>query len=179
MGMYSIIFAKVMAQRLAKVLLVAASAFYCTLVVFNNLTDYNSNYQFVHHVLLMDSTFPGNGAMWRAVRPLWIHTAFYGLIIAWELVSMLLIWAGSVRMLRAIGKAATTFQTAKGLAIAGLTTGMLLWFGAFLTIGGEWFLMWQSQTWNGQDAAARVFFVQGVILLVLLSPEVEDRERLR
>jgi predicted small integral membrane protein len=60
-----------MISRLSKTLLVAASAFYYTLVVFNNLTDYNSNYQFVHHVLLMDSTFPGNRGMWRAIQPPW------------------------------------------------------------------------------------------------------------
>jgi predicted small integral membrane protein len=167
-----------MISRVSKTLLVAASAFYYTLVVFNNLTDYNSNYQFVHHVLLMDSTFPGNHGMWRAIHPLWIQTAFYDLIILWEVVSMLLIWAGTVRLLRAIGTTATVFQRAKRLAIAGLTVGMLMWFGAFLTIGGEWFLMWQSPTWNGQEAAFRMFLVEGIILLLLLTPEVEDHERL-
>ncbi len=161
-----------MISRLAKTLLVAASAFFYTLVVFNNLTDYSSNYQFVQHVLLMDSTFPGNHAMWRAIHPGWIHTAFYDSMIAWEVISMLLTWAGTVQLLRAIGKTATVFQSAKGLAIAGLTVGMLMWLGAFLTIGGEWFLMWQSRTWNGQDAAFRMFLVEGVILLLLLTPEV-------
>jgi predicted small integral membrane protein len=165
-------------SRLSKTLLVAASAFYYTLVVFNNLTDYNSNYQFVHHVLLMDSTSPGNHRMWRAIQPLWIHTAFYGCIMSWEVVSTLLIWAGTVRLLRAIRKTATVFQSAKRLAIAGLTVGMLMWFAAFLTIGGEWFLMWQSQTWNGQDAAFRMFLVEGIVLLLLLTPEVDDHERL-
>jgi predicted small integral membrane protein len=29
------------------------------------------------------------------------------------------------------------------VAIAGLTVGMLMWLGAFLTFGSEWFLMWQ------------------------------------
>lgn len=46
--------------------LLAVGLFYL-LVVFNNLTDYNSNYQLVHHVLMMDSTFPGNAGMWRAM----------------------------------------------------------------------------------------------------------------
>ena len=47
-------------QRLAKTVLVFGIALYTTLIVLNNLTDYDSNYQFVRHVLLMDSTFPGN-----------------------------------------------------------------------------------------------------------------------
>jgi predicted small integral membrane protein len=106
------------------------------------------------------------------------HTVFNGLIILWEVVSMLLIWAGTVRLLRAIGKMATVFQRAKRLAIAGLTVGMLMWFAAFLTIGGEWFLMWQSPTWNGQEPASRMFLVEGMILLLLLTPEVDEHERL-
>jgi len=165
-----------MILRLSKTLLVAAVAFFYTLVVSNNLTDYNSNYQFVHHVLVMDSTFPGNHGMWRAIHPLWIQTVFYNCIILWEVVSMVLISAGAVQLLRAIGKTAGAFQSAKRLAIAGLTLSMLMWLVAFLTVGGEWFLMWQSRTWNGQDAAFRMFLVEGVILLLLLTPEVEHHE---
>jgi predicted small integral membrane protein len=165
-----------MISRLAKILLVAVSAFFYTLVVFNNVTDYNSNYQFVQHVLLMDSTFPGNQAMWRAIHPLWIHAVFYDSIIVWEAVSMLVLWTGAVQLLRAIDKPASEFYRAKRLAIAGVTIGMVMWFGAFLTIGGEWFLMWQSRTWNGQEAAFRMFLVQGVVLLLLLIPEIEQHK---
>ena len=40
-----------MTLRFCKLALVAAVAFFLTLVVFNNLTDYDSNYHFVEHVL--------------------------------------------------------------------------------------------------------------------------------
>jgi predicted small integral membrane protein len=46
---------------------------------------------------------------------------------------------------------------------------MMLWF-AFLTVGGEWFLMWQG-TSNGQNAAFRMFTVNGIVMLLLLLPE--------
>jgi len=49
---------------------------------------------------------------------------------------------------------------------------MLQWLVAFLTVGGEWFLMWQSK-WNGQEAASRMFLVMGVILLFVNSPDEE------
>ncbi len=49
-----------MAARIAKVFLLAAVGLFHTLVVFNNTTDFDSNYQFVRHVLSMDSTLPGN-----------------------------------------------------------------------------------------------------------------------
>jgi len=39
-----------MITRVAKLLLVAGIALFYTLVVFNNLTDFDSNYQFVRHV---------------------------------------------------------------------------------------------------------------------------------
>jgi predicted small integral membrane protein len=159
--------------RLAKTLLVAAVAFFYTLVVFNNLTDYGSNYAFVHHVLLMDTTFPGNHGMWRAIHPLWMQAAFYDGIICWEAVTMLLLWAGAVQLLRAVGKPAPAFQEAKTLAIGGLTVSLLMWFVAFLSVGGEWFLMWQSHTWNGQEEAFRMFLVVGVILLLLVMREGE------
>ncbi|HUB18746.1 MAG TPA: DUF2165 domain-containing protein [Acidobacteriaceae bacterium] len=162
-----------MILRLSKTLLVAAVAFFYTLVVFNNLTDYGSNYAFVHHVLLMDSTFPGNHGMWRAIHPLWIHAAFYDSIIAWEAVTMLLLWAGAATLLRSAGKPAPAFHDAKTLAVAGLTFSLLMWFVAFLSIGGEWFLMWQSPIWNGQEAAFRMFLVVGVVLLYLVIPEGE------
>jgi predicted small integral membrane protein len=162
-----------MILRLSKTLLVAAVALFYTLVVFNNITDYGSNYGFVHHVLLMDTTFPGNHGMWRAIHPLWLHAAFYDSIIAWEALTMVLLWAGAVRLLRAVGGPGTTFRDAKTLAIAGLTVSLLMWFVAFLSVGGEWFLMWQSHTWNGEDAAFRMFVVVGVVLLLLVMPEGE------
>jgi predicted small integral membrane protein len=40
-----------------------------------------------------------------------------------------------------------------------------MWLVAFLTVGAEWFLMWQSHIWNGQEAAFRMFTVVGIILL--------------
>lgn len=48
---------------------------------------------------------------------------------------------------------------------------MLMWLVAFLTVGAEWFLMWQSHIWNGQEAAFRMFTVVGIILLFLMQPE--------
>jgi predicted small integral membrane protein len=72
-----------------------------------------------------------------------------------------------------VGKPGTAFHDAKTLAIAGLTLSLLMWLVAFLCIGGEWFLMWQSQTWNGQEAAFRMFAVVGLIFLLVAMPETE------
>lgn len=162
-----------MILRAAKTLLVLAVAFHATLLALNNITDYDSNFQFVRHVLMMDTTFPNNGGMWRAINSPAIHTLFYISIIAWESLITILCWWGGIKLARNLKAPAATFQQAKTVAIAGLTLSLLLWFVAFLTIGAEWFLMWQSQTWNGRDAAFRMFTVMGIVLLFLAMKDDE------
>ena len=164
-----------MTLRLAKILLVAAVALFYTIVVLNNLTDYGSNYQFVHHVLLMDTTLPGNHGMWRAIPVSGIQNAFYAGIIGWEAVTMGLIWMGVFKLARAVRGPVAEFNAAKKISIAGLTLGLLLWMVAFTTIGGEWFLMWQSKIWNGQEAAFRMFTINGIVFLLLVQPDAEDQ----
>jgi predicted small integral membrane protein len=164
-----------MALRATKAALVGGVALFYTLVVFNNLTDYDSNYQFVRHVLSMDSTFPGNRGMWRAITSPTIHTLFYLSIIAWEIVTMMLCWWGTVRLVRARGATADAFAAARAVAVVALASSLMMWLVAFLTVGGEWFLMWQSKTWNGQDAAFRMFVVAALVLLVLVTPEDSSR----
>src|SRR5262249_9639486 len=112
---------KAMTLRLTKISLVLAVAFFFTLVVFNNLNDYNTNYQFARHVLMMDSTVPGNHGMWRAIsNPGW-HTAFYIGIICWESIVMLFCWLGSWQMLRNRSGPAAAFEHSKRFAIGALT----------------------------------------------------------
>ena len=156
--------------RYSKVILVSAIALFASLVVLNNLTDYDSNYEFVRHVLKMDTTFPGNRAMWRSVESPFLYHASYALIIATEALVAVLCWAGGFRLFGSIGDV-NRFNRAKGPAIAGLTLGIVLWFTGFITVGGEWFLMWQSEVWNGQEAAFRLVVIVGIVLLYLIQPD--------
>ncbi|MGP8251589.1 MAG: DUF2165 family protein [Terracidiphilus sp.] len=163
-----------MTLRWAKIALVAAVALFYVLVVFNNLTDFDSNYQFVRHTLTMDTTFPGNHGMWRAIQSPWVHTTFYLTIIAWEIATCLLLWWGVAQLMRAMRSPARDFDRAKTVSLAGLTLSLLMWLVAFLAVGDEWFLMWQSPVWNGQTAAARNFVVVGIVFLILQQRESES-----
>ncbi len=160
-----------MFTRSAKIILLVGIALYYTLVVFNNLFDFGTNYIFVHHVLDMDTTIPGNHGMWRALHPIWIHFAIYVLIILWEAATAALLWMGVVGLYRERFAAAPTFNTSKRIAILALTLSLTMWLVAFLAVGGEWFLMWQSQTWNGQQEAFRMFVVVALVLLILIQPD--------
>jgi predicted small integral membrane protein len=164
-----------MATRWTKLLLLAAVAFYYTLVVFDNLTDFNSNYEFVRHVLSMDSTFPANHGMWRAIHSSGLHLAFYWMIIVWEFASTVLTWWGVAHLFRALHQPASVFNMKKRIAVIALTVSLLMWMVAFLEVGAEWFLMWQSATWNGQQEAFRMFAILGVVLIVLLQGDVEQQ----
>ena len=160
--------------KVSKVLLIWAVALYTSLVVLNNVTDYDSNYMFVSHVLKMDTTFAGNRAMWRAIDSPWLYHGLYALIILVEAAVAVLCWVGGWRLIRTIQEAAR-FNQAKRTAIAGLTLGILLWFTGFLTIGGEWFAMWQSKTWNGQESAFRLLVIFGIVLVFLVQTDNETQ----
>ena len=54
--------------RLAKILMIAAVGAFAFMVTYDNIVDYGSNYEFVRHVLSMDTTFSGNALMDRAVN---------------------------------------------------------------------------------------------------------------
>ena len=160
-----------MQARLAKTAMVASLAAFALLVAYGNVADYGSNFEFVRHVLSMDTTFPGNRGMWRALDAPAFHLAFYIGVIGWEAVNMALGWAGAFALFRARNTSLEVFTSAKRIGVVALTSGILLWLVAFITVGGEWFLMWQSHIWNGQDAAFRMFTVEAIILILLLMPE--------
>lgn len=163
-----------MVIRLSKVILIWAIALFATLVAFNNVTDYHSNFKLVQHVLKMDTIFPDSQAFWRAIDSSVIHHLFYGFIILIEFIIAVFCWVGGFRLFKHINNA-LFFNHAKRPAIIGLTLGMLLWFTGFMTIGGEWFLMWQSVTANGQDAAFRLVMIMGMVLIYLVQPDDEKQ----
>lgn len=87
--------------------------------------------------------------MWRAVHSPLVHRVFYIGIIAWESVTMLLCWWAGVRLLKSYRTDRAQFAAAVNVVVIAPTTSLLMWLVAFLDVGGEWFLMWQSQIWNG------------------------------
>ena len=159
--------------RLAKVTMVGSLAAYAFIVAYNNVVDYGSNYQFVRHVLSMDTTFPGNALMHRAITNESIWRAAYALIMSMEGLTALLLALGAVMLLGRLRAPAEVFNRSKVWAVAGLTVGFALWFFGFTVIAGEYFAMWQSKEWNGQEAAFRI---TTEILAVLIFVSLPDRD---
>jgi predicted small integral membrane protein len=153
--------------RYCKIALVASVALYATFVVFNNVTDYGSNFAFVQHVLMMDTIFSDTRQTWRAIGlPVLHHAAYIAIILVQAMVAFLC-WAGATALGKAVRQDEPAFHRAKNMAIAGLTLGFCLWFLGFIGIGGEWFLMWQWERWNAQQSAFRIATLIGLVLLFL------------
>ena len=154
--------------RLCKASLVAAMALLLGLVAFNNIVDYGDNWAFVHHVMGMDTVFPDSSQRWRSIHSVPVQQLFYMAIIAIEALSGGLLMIGAAALFRQ-ARSEGGFDRALALPVAGLTVAMLLYGGGFVAVGGEWFLMWQSRSWGGSDAAARIFLLNASVLIVLLA----------
>jgi predicted small integral membrane protein len=161
------------ALRAAKAALVAAIALFASLVAFGNLTDYNTNFVFVEHVLSMDTIYPFSTIKYRAITDPTLHRVAYALIIAAEAATAVLCWIGVAMLARHIRADARTFNHAKTFAVLGLTLGFLLWQVGFMSIGGEWFGMWQSQQWNGVPSAFRFLMTIIAVLIFVALPDQE------
>src|SRR5262249_11434966 len=159
--------------RAAKIAMVAAIAAFATLVAFGNITDYGTNFVFVEHVLSMDSVFPNSTITYRAITSPALHHVAYAIIIAAEALTAVLCWIGAFALLRQLRAPVRAFNRAKAWSIAGLTLGFLVWQLGFMTIGGEWFGMWQSAKWNGVPSAFRFAMV---IIAVLIFVAIRDEE---
>ncbi|WP_439564553.1 DUF2165 domain-containing protein [Microcella sp.] len=153
----------------AALVLVATNGLYMLLVAFGNITDYDTNYAFVERVLAMDTTNFGQGQdvnldpdiMWRAIdNPVLANVGYIGLIIAEALAGIVLLIA-VVAWVRAM-RGSVSFAAARSLATLGLILVILVFFTAFITVGGEWFNMWRSVDWNGLDPA-----LQNAVLAIL------------
>ena len=159
--------------RLAKIAMTAALAAFAFIVTYDNLVDYGSNYEFVRHVLSMDTTFPGNKLMDRAITDPRIWALAYAAIIAAEGLTFLLLLAATIAMLLALRAPPAGFQLDKVWLVAGATLGFGVWFFGFMVVGGEFFAMWQSKTWNGQEAAFRFYMTLLGVLIFVNQPDSE------
>lgn len=137
-------------------------------VAVNNISDYGTNYNFVRHVMSMDTVFPTSKLKWRALRSSAWHHALYVLIIGLEALTALLCLMGAWRLWQLRNASVETFVQAKAIAFVGLGLGFTIWFAIFMIGAGQWWASWQSKEFSGQDAAFRFYVPIAAVFLVLL-----------
>lgn len=164
-----------LAVRYTKAVMIFGLALFGLLAGIDNIIDYPSNHAFVQHVLSMDTTFPDNALKWRAITSPALQTAAYLAIIAAELLMGLCFLFSAIRLFAAARQPAAVFQRAKTFGVIGAGLGFAIWFIGFMLGGGEWFAMWQSAQWNGQDGAFH-FYMTVLAVLIFLTQADADRD---
>ncbi len=157
--------------RLAKTISVFAIGLLALLIVFGNITDYYTNFYFVAHVMKMDTIFPNGTIQYRSINSSLLYHAGYIFIIAMEAAMAFCCLMGSWRLFKALKSDAATFHASKNWAVAGLIIGIVIWFLGFEVVGGEWFAMWQSTSWNGLASAERIV---SFIVMILIALQLKD-----
>ena len=160
--------------RVSKSIVCLSLAIFALLVCLNNFLDYESNYAFVQHTLSMDTVFPDNTLKYRAILDPFVWSLAYGLIIFAEFLTGALLLMGAISLLKNLNSP-LVFNRAKNWVYLGCLTGFLLWFFGFIVVGGEWFCMWQSEKWNGVEAAFR--FVVFIMFTFLFTAMSEDNQQ--
>ncbi|EYT56814.1 membrane protein [Leucobacter sp. UCD-THU] len=165
--------------RLLQAFTLFSAGLFALFVFAGNFMDYDSNYQFVKHVLSMDTTFEGNALMWRAITAPWVWTVGYIGIIVAEGVFAVLAIVGAVKLFLRRAAGVAEYDAARKWGYAAYALGFAIWFIGFIVIGSEWFAMWQSDTWNGKDTAMGIVTLWAgfAVLLAMNEPrEVTLRE---
>ncbi|GEK33252.1 DUF2165 family protein [Kurthia sibirica] len=167
-----------LALRYLKIFVVLLAGLFGFFVVLGNLLDYDSNYQFVKHVLSMDTTFEGNKLMWRAITSPNAHMVAYWILILLEVIFTLTALFGAYHMLLNSKQSGLKFNEAKRYGYYAFFLGFIIWFLGFIVIGNEWFAMWQSESWNGKDTAMNIVLLWTVfaLLLALKDDDLQAKE---
>ena len=114
-----------MMVRVSKIALAASAGVLVLLVAINNLTDYDTNFDVVRHILSMDA-IPPSPLTWRAIASPALHHLCYWFIIAAEFAAGGLTLFGAWLLWEARTGDGAGFNAAKGMAVAGLAAAFSL-----------------------------------------------------
>jgi predicted small integral membrane protein len=131
----------------------------------NNTIDFDTNYQYVKHVLTMDTIAAPDS--FRAIANSKVHFTTYVLIIIWQYLTC---------MVGAVGLWNYLKNNEKHLINYALLMGITLYFFGYLIIASEWYLMWQSKLWNGQGTAFQ-FTILFILVLICFNSQCHTEDR--
>ncbi|AHH20911.1 putative small integral membrane protein [Nocardia nova SH22a] len=162
-------------RRAAVAVLTTITGFYYLFVAFTNCTDTATNRRGVAAVLSMRATIHDPATDWRAVTSDKVALTVYVLVVIWEAAIALVLLAAAVAWVRELTGRPRRMRvrpdTAARLSSLGFVLAVLLFGGAFLTVGGEWFRMWANKEVNASSAALQNFLIAGIGLILVHLPD--------
>ena len=142
--------------KFSKATLMLFVSFFGLLVMYSNITDYATNYEYLSHILSMDTTHASFRYSERAIASPILQHRIYWLIITLEVMYTSFCIIGTYYLYKNINSSSKKFHEAKKFAIIGLLIALFLYYLCFQVIGAEWFNMDQSQHWNYKDWAQHI-----------------------
>lgn len=139
------------------------------LIAYANWKHPAANRAFVAHTLAMDTIVQ----TWRHPDGGWAHStvqerAIQSNWLAFQVHRAITLTEAVIGLLCAIGGLILPIhKIGRSIGIAGLWMGIMLWYGGFRVIGGEYFQMWQSAEWNGLPDAERIAAMLGIVWLIV------------
>lgn len=155
-------------SRFPLILLIFSWGLLHLLVAFGNMTDYGTNFEFVKHVLSMDTIFPNSTVGYRSISTPWVHHIFYVFIILQESLIAVFGLTAAYRFYCHRSSETEVFNEQKKNAYISIALGVVLWFISFSIVGAEWFSMWQSADWNAVDTANRLLIIDAILYALVL-----------
>jgi predicted small integral membrane protein len=147
-------------------------SFFGLLVMHSNFTDYASNYEYVAHVLSMDTTRENSNLSYRAITSPMLHHRIYWIIITQEVIYTVFCLLGTYHLYRNRHASPEDFHEAKKFAIIGLLVAIFIYYVCLQVIGVEWFNMDESQTWNAKNWARDIVdFILPLLIYVAIRIE--------
>ncbi|CAM3361612.1 DUF2165 domain-containing protein [Vagococcus fessus] len=157
-------------DRLLKIFTVLMPTSFTFFVIIDNIFfAWDDNFQFVKHVMSMDTV--NSVVDWRNFDSPMIWKTAYTLLICFETATFFIGVYALIRLLRALNKDNDAFFKAKLWGYLTFIFTLLIWFFGFIDIGGEWFKMWLSPSWNGQPIAMWLSILFSVLLVIFHQPE--------
>jgi len=158
--------------RYSKVILMTYISFFGLLVMYSNFTDYASNYEYVGHVLSMDTTRENLNLSYRAITSPMLHHRIYWIIITLEVTYTAFCLLGAYHLHRNINASSEDFHEAKKFAIVGLLIALFVYYICLQVVGVEWFNMDESQIWNAKDWARHIVdFILPLLVFIAIRTE--------
>jgi predicted small integral membrane protein len=147
-------------------------SFFGLLVMYNNFTDYASNYEYVSHILSMDTTRDNLKLSDRAITSPIFHHRIYWLITTLEVTFTGFCLIGAYHLYQQRNASAENFHEAKKFSLIGLMIALFVYYICLQVIGVEWFNMDQSTVWNAKDWARHIVdFIFPLLIFVALRIE--------
>jgi predicted small integral membrane protein len=144
-----------MNMRLAKIILVLLPTLQIFQIGINNVFNFSGVLKETGYVMGMTGASLVPDMLWRATdNPVMIYGGSL-LIVAAELLMGLVLSVGLFQMWQARALDKASFNKAKRYVLWGFLAGLILFYGGFLIVAGNWFFLWATPAAGALDTAFR------------------------